>query len=203
MLVQVINPSRNVQVSCSLLELCGRHVVVFQVSVPQISLIRQLIYDVAESFTVWIFPKSRLLLIAHASFLTHLVPVWQMGLARLEVLFLLRNGVGILRSAADSHFSFINSVLDVDCTRGPSSSSSETLARSGRTRGLSSSSSSSSLVRELDMLIFALIVQKLHVFFWVRRPLTRFWLVRKTPQVQNNMSQSIQLERSTSQKPDM
>ena len=33
------------------------------------------------------FPKSRLLVIAHASFLTHLVPMWQMGLARLEVLF--------------------------------------------------------------------------------------------------------------------
>ena len=32
-------------------------------------------------------PKSRLLLIAHASFLTRLVPVWQMDLARLEVLF--------------------------------------------------------------------------------------------------------------------
>ena len=90
---------------------------------------------------------SRLLLIAHASFLTHLVPVWQMGLAKLGGLFLLRNGVGILRSAADSRISVINSVFDVDCSKGLSSSSSETLARSGRTRGLSSSSSSSSRVR--------------------------------------------------------
>ena len=58
--------------------------------------------------------------------------------------FLLRNGVGIPRSAADSRFSFINSVLDEGRTKGSSSSSSETIERSGRTRGLSSSSSSHS-----------------------------------------------------------
>ena len=52
MLVKVINLSKNVQVSCPLLELSGRHVVVFKVKVPQISLIRQLIYDDAECFTV-------------------------------------------------------------------------------------------------------------------------------------------------------
>ena len=39
MLVEIINQSKNVQVSCPLLELCGRHVVMFQVKVPQISLI--------------------------------------------------------------------------------------------------------------------------------------------------------------------
>ena len=44
------------------------------------------------------------------------------------------------------------------------------------------------LVRELDMLIFAQSTS--YMSFWVRRPLTRFWLVRQTPQVQNNMSQS-------------
>ena len=60
--------------------------------------------------------------------------------------FLLRNCVGILRSAADSRFSLITSVLDEGCTKGSSSSSSETVERSGRTRGLSSSSSSSSRV---------------------------------------------------------
>ena len=37
MLVNVINHSRNVQVSCSLLEQRGGHVVVLQVKVPQIS----------------------------------------------------------------------------------------------------------------------------------------------------------------------
>ena len=39
--------------------------------------------------------------------------------------FLLRNGVGKLPSVADSRFPFMNSDLDVDCTRGLSSSSSE------------------------------------------------------------------------------
>ena len=92
---------------------------VFQVKVPQISLIIQLIYDVAKSFTILDFcPMSRLLLIAHASFLTHLVLVWQMGLAKLGGIFLLRNGVGILRSAADSRISVINSVFDVDRSKG-------------------------------------------------------------------------------------
>ena len=59
MLVKVINLPRNVPVSCPPLELCGRHVVVFQVIVPQISLIRQLSYDAAESFTVWISGQNR------------------------------------------------------------------------------------------------------------------------------------------------
>ena len=52
MLVKVIVLSRNVQVSCLLLELRGGHVVVFQVKVPQISRIRQLVYDAAENTTV-------------------------------------------------------------------------------------------------------------------------------------------------------
>ena len=86
------------------------------------------------------------LLIAHASFLTHPVPMAQMGLARLEVLFLLRNCAGTLRSAADSRFSSTTSFLDEGCIRGLSSSSSESVKRSGLTRGLSSSSSSSSRV---------------------------------------------------------
>ena len=76
--------------------------------------------------------------------------------------FLLRNGVGALRSATDSRF-FINSVLDEGCTKGSSSSSSETIERSGRTRGLSSSSSSSSRDCELGMQMFAPIEQKFHV----------------------------------------
>ena len=45
--------------SCPLLELHGRHVVVLQVNVPQISLIRQLIYDAAESVTAWISAQNR------------------------------------------------------------------------------------------------------------------------------------------------
>ena len=59
MLARVINLSRNVQVSCPLLELCSGHVVTFQVKVPEISLIRQLVRDVAKSFTVWISTQNR------------------------------------------------------------------------------------------------------------------------------------------------
>ena len=59
--------------------------------------------------------------------------------------FLLRNCAGTLRSAAHSRLTC--SSLDAGCTRGLSSSSSETTVRSGRTRGLSFSSTSSSRVR--------------------------------------------------------
>ena len=139
MLVKVINLSRNVHVSCPLLELCNRHVVVFQVKIPQTSPIRQLIYDAAESFTVWISaPKSEaLLLTAHASFLTLLVPVWQTGLAKLEVLFffavvqlevvLEEPRVAISPSSvAGSRLSSAGSFLDAGCTGFWSSQSSET-----------------------------------------------------------------------------
>ena len=43
MLVNVIHIPKYVQVSCPLLDLRGRHVVVFQVQICQISLIRQLV----------------------------------------------------------------------------------------------------------------------------------------------------------------
>ena len=51
-LVKVKNLSKNVHVSCSLLELRGRHVVVFQVKVFQVAYVRQLVDTVLESFTV-------------------------------------------------------------------------------------------------------------------------------------------------------
>ena len=60
--------------------------------------------------------------------------------------FLLRDGVGTPRSAAESRFSCTGSFLDDGRTRGSSSSSSEAVTLSGQTRGLSSSSSSSSRV---------------------------------------------------------
>ena len=58
-LEKVMNLSRDVQMSCPLLELRSRHVVVFQVKVPQISLIRQFIHDVAMIFTVWVSAQYR------------------------------------------------------------------------------------------------------------------------------------------------
>ena len=76
MLVKDIICSRNVQVNRPLLELRARHVVVLQVKLPQVALVRQLVDNVAESFTILPFcPKSTHPLIAHASHLTPLVPV--------------------------------------------------------------------------------------------------------------------------------
>ena len=43
--------SRNIQVSRPLLELCGRHVVMLQMKVPQIALFRQLVDNVTQGFT--------------------------------------------------------------------------------------------------------------------------------------------------------
>ena len=53
------NISRNVQVSCLLLELRGRHVVVFQVKVLQVAHVRQLVGNVLEGFTFWISVQNR------------------------------------------------------------------------------------------------------------------------------------------------
>ena len=117
---------------------------------------------------------------------------------------LFRNGVGIPRSAAASRFTFIDSVFDEGRTKGSSSSSSETRERSGRTRGLSSSSSSSSLVRELDMLIFALTVQKLHVSLGEETAHAILAGTQDSSSPEQHVPEwSIQLARSTSQKPDM
>ena len=86
MLVMVTNLSRNVQVSCSLLELFRRHVVMLQVKVLQVAYMRQLTDDVAESFTVWIFAQNRDLFWSFTR-VSWLAPGWQMDLAWLEVLF--------------------------------------------------------------------------------------------------------------------
>ena len=52
MLAKVINLSRDVHVSCSLLDLCRRHVVVFQVKVRQVTNIQQLVGNFLERFTI-------------------------------------------------------------------------------------------------------------------------------------------------------
>ena len=52
MLVRVRNLSRNVQVSCSLLELRGGGVVMLQVKVLQVAYVRQLVDNVLEGLTV-------------------------------------------------------------------------------------------------------------------------------------------------------
>ena len=57
MLVKVMKLSRNVQVSCPLLELSGRHLIVFQVKVPQISLIRQLFMMLRRASPSGLLPK--------------------------------------------------------------------------------------------------------------------------------------------------
>ena len=51
MLIEVINPSRNIQMSGPLLELRGGHMVVFQVKVLQVKLVRQFVDNVSDCFT--------------------------------------------------------------------------------------------------------------------------------------------------------
>ena len=51
--------SGNVQVSRPLLELRGRHVVVLQMKASQVALVRQLVDNVAESFTFCLFAPNR------------------------------------------------------------------------------------------------------------------------------------------------
>ena len=86
-----------------------------------------------------------------------------MGLVRLEGLSFFRNEVGILYSAADSRFSSKERVLDEGFVKDSSSSSSETIARSGRIRSFWCFYFHEVLMCQLNMLIFTLIVQKLHV----------------------------------------
>ena len=104
--------------------------------------------------------------------------------------FLLRNGAGTLRIATDSRFSPTDSFIDVDCTRGLSSSSSESALQSERTRGWSSSSSSSSRVRAGHATFFAAIKKKFHVSSG-KLLLTQFWLIRKTHQITHSMSHCV------------
>ena len=52
MLVKVTNLPKNVQVSCSLLELRRRHVVVLQVQILQVASIPQLVDNFLMSFTI-------------------------------------------------------------------------------------------------------------------------------------------------------
>ena len=121
MLVEIISLSWNVQVSCSLLELCKRHVVLLQVKVLQVANSRQLVGIFLESCTSWIFAKPRNVF-------------WSLTRSSWHILFqcgrwispdlrsLLLNGVGTLRIAEDPRFSAFS--LDVGCTWSLSSSSS-------------------------------------------------------------------------------
>ena len=54
--------------SCPLLELCGRRVIMLEMEVPQVALVRQLVDKVSECFTFLLF-------LARASPLTPVVPV--------------------------------------------------------------------------------------------------------------------------------
>ena len=56
-LIEVTNSSRNIQMGGPLLELRGRHMVVLQVKVLQVTLVRQLVDIVAEYFTFWLFAQ--------------------------------------------------------------------------------------------------------------------------------------------------
>ena len=58
-LTEVIISSRNIQMNGPLFELCGGHLVVFQVKVLQVTLVRQLVDNVSECVTVWLFAPNR------------------------------------------------------------------------------------------------------------------------------------------------
>ena len=78
--------SMNIQVSRPLLDLRGRRVVVLQKKVLQFALLRQLLDNVAESFTFCLFAQNRGILCSlTAALLTPLVPMWQLDLAFLAV----------------------------------------------------------------------------------------------------------------------
>ena len=118
--------------------------------------------------------------------------------------FLLRNGVGTLRSAAESRFSFTGSFLDDGRTKGSSSSSSEAVTRLWTNKRVCRHHLRPVLVCELDMLYFALSVRKLHVFLGEETA----HAILAGMQDSSNPKQdvplwSIQLEKSASQKLDM
>ena len=143
---KVINLSWNIQVSCSLLELWRRHVVMLQEKVLHVANIRQPVGNFLESFTIWIFFKLETSSDCSREFPDTSCSSVADG-SRQNGSPFLRNGVGTLRIEEDSRFGA--SSLDAGCTRGISSSfsSSGTVVWSGRTRSLSFSSSSSSWAR--------------------------------------------------------
>ena len=52
MLVKVRNLPKNIQVSCSLLEMCRSHVVMLQMNFLQVANIQRLVDNSLESFTI-------------------------------------------------------------------------------------------------------------------------------------------------------
>ena len=118
MLVKVMNLSRNVQVRCPLLELRGRHVVVFQVKVPQISLISQLIFMLRRDSPSGFLPKIETSSDQSREFPDTPCSSVADGSRQTGGPFLLRHCAGIMRSAADSRFSLTGSFLEPGCTRG-------------------------------------------------------------------------------------
>ena len=57
--MEVINSSRNIQMSGPLLELRGGQKVVFQVKVPEVALVGQLVDNVSEGFTFCFSAQNR------------------------------------------------------------------------------------------------------------------------------------------------
>ena len=85
-LMDVRNPSNNIQNSDLFLELRGGHVVVFRVNVLQAKLVTQLVDNVSECFTFFLLPKKEISL-ARSSCLTSHVPTQQLDPAILVVPF--------------------------------------------------------------------------------------------------------------------
>ena len=60
--MEVINSSKNIQMSGPLLELRGGHMVVLQVKVLQVTFVRQLVHNVSDCFTFCLFARDRAIL---------------------------------------------------------------------------------------------------------------------------------------------
>ena len=129
--------SRNVQVSCPLLEPRGGHVVVLHVKVLKFRSSDNLFMMLRRASPCGFLPKIETSCDRSREFPDTFCSSVADGSRQTGGPFLLRNCAGTLRSAADSRFT--RSSLDAGCTRGLSSSSSELAVRSGQTRGLLSS----------------------------------------------------------------
>ena len=179
-LIEIINSSRSIQMSGPLLELRGGYMVVFQVNVLQVTLVRQLVDNVSECFTFYLFTKNRGILRSLARVPWHLMfqysswilPYWW----SLSVLSLcgLRRSRRSRRNQRCKVF-VINGLITLFFERFLSCC--WTLQEVGHPHH----HLHACLMHELDVLVFALTWQKLHVSLgWPSRSLDLVvgWYVR-------------------------
>ena len=138
-LIEVINSSRNIPMSDSLLELRDGHMTVFQVNVLQVTLVRQLVDNVLVYFTFFLFAQNRGLLCSLVRVPWHLLFQYSNGIPTILVVpFFVA-----VWSEEVSKVSEESEVQDSSSMAWSRPSSCDSFLVAGRTRRLSSSSSSS------------------------------------------------------------